>query len=379
MKIGFVTLNIGTTKGGSEKLWRKLVGQAKEDGHDVIVSIFHHQLEETKLILSHTSDIQEVDFCSRKTYTGKTLLGKVLNKLEELTLGRFETSFFKRDIEPDVCVISCGGMAELGLRRNQKKILNLKVPYSIIIQNNVDEWSFNINSKIAINQIFDGSVKNYFVSQKTLEQAEHQISSKIKNSSLIANPVKAYPEIPLPSSKKVQLAFIGTLDLEVKGVGLLIEALSKPFWKDKDIMVNIYGEGKDRDNISNMIREFGVEDIIILRGWVDDMEEVWSKNHALVSTSFNEGLPMVIQEAMMRGRVVIATDVGGATEIVTDKKSGFIANKPTVDDVELALERWWNDRDNWGEIGKQAAIDIRAFHKHIPQPKTVLNDLIQNG
>jgi len=379
MKIGFVTLNIGTTKGGSEKLWRKLVGQAKKDGHDVFVSIFNHQLEETKLILSHITDLQGVYFFSQKTYTGKTFLGKILTKLEELTFGRFETSFFKKDFEPDVCVISCGGMAELGLRRNQKKIFNLKVPYSIIIQNNVDEWYFSSKSKLAISKIFEGAVKSYFVSKKTLDQAEHQISTRVKNSSLIANPVNDYPETPLPSSKKVHLAFIGTLDLEVKGVGLLIEAMSKPFWKDKDIMVNIFGEGKDRDNISNMIREFGVEDIIILRGWVDDMEEVWSKNHALVSTSFNEGLPMVIQEAMMRGRVVIATDVGGATEIVTDEKSGFIAKKPTIHHVESTLERWWNERDKWGEIGRQAAIDIRTFHKHIPQPNTVLIDLIKNG
>ncbi|HHZ81419.1 MAG TPA: glycosyltransferase, partial [Flavobacteriales bacterium] len=92
-----------------------------------------------------------------------------------------------------------------------------------------------------------------------------------------------------------------------------------------------------------------------------------------------EGLPMVIQEAMMRGRVVIATDVGGATEIVTDGKTGFIAATPTVENVQSALEKWWTCKDDWEEIGRRAAKEIRDFHNNIPPPITVLNDLFRTN
>ncbi|HHZ81500.1 MAG TPA: glycosyltransferase [Flavobacteriales bacterium] len=379
MKVGFVTLNTGTIKGGSEKLWRQLACEAQTLGHEVAISVFNHQLIDTRNIVTQNGKVAGFQFFTRKTFTGKSIIAKIIGRIEELTIGRFIISFFNKDIEPDVCIISCGGLAELGLKGNQKKVLHLKVPYSIIIQNNLDEWDFSLESKIAISRIFDGAVKNYFVSKKTLDQSEHQIGTMIKNSSLIANPIPTSPISPIPSSTRVQLAFIGTLDLQVKGVGLLVEALSKPFWEGKDIVVNIYGEGKDKNQISSLIREFGVDDTVFLRGWVDDMEEVWSKNHALVSTSFNEGLPMVIQEAMMRGRVVIATDVGGATEIVTDGETGFIAKTPTVVEVQAALESWWLSRDRWSEMGAEGARAIREFHDNIPQPMTVLKELLSSN
>ncbi|HIB76452.1 MAG TPA: glycosyltransferase, partial [Flavobacteriales bacterium] len=82
---------------------------------------------------------------------------------------------------------------------------------------------------------------------------------------------------------------------------------------------------------------------------------------------------------MMRGRVVIATDVGGATEIVTDGETGFIAKTPTVVEVQAALESWWLSRDRWSEMGAEGARAIREFHDNIPQPMTVLKELLSSN
>ena len=53
----------------------------------------------------------------------------------------------------------------------------------------------------------------------------------------------------------------------------------------------------------------------------------------------------MIQEAMMRGRVVVATDVGGPAEIITDGENGYIAEAASLSYVLNALERWWKDRE----------------------------------
>lgn len=60
----------------------------------------------------------------------------------------------------------------------------------------------------------------------------------------------------------------------------------------------------------------------------------------LINTSWSEGLPVSIMEAMSFGIPVIATDVGGTKEIVQDKKNGFLLSaNPSATEVKYAIER----------------------------------------
>jgi Glycosyl transferases group 1 len=53
-----------------------------------------------------------------------------------------------------------------------------------------------------------------------------------------------------------------------------------------------------------------------------------------------EGLPIVIVEAMLCERTVVATNVAGHSEVIEDGISGFLAHAPTVASVAKALERF---------------------------------------
>jgi len=61
------------------------------------------------------------------------------------------------------------------------------------------------------------------------------------------------------------------------------------------------------------------------------------------------------------GRPVIVTDVAGNTEIVQDGVTGFIAEAPTERHLHAALERAWEQRQNWESMGKAAAQAIREL------------------
>jgi glycosyltransferase involved in cell wall biosynthesis len=71
-------------------------------------------------------------------------------------------------------------------------------------------------------------------------------------------------------------------------------------------------------------------------------------------------------DAMLCGRVPIVTDVGRASELIDDGVSGFIAPAATVELVDGALERAWQNREEWKIIGQRAAIAIRARHSVRP-------------
>jgi glycosyltransferase involved in cell wall biosynthesis len=65
-------------------------------------------------------------------------------------------------------------------------------------------------------------------------------------------------------------------------------------------------------------------------------------------------MPIAIIEAMMAGRVVITTDIGGNAEHIIDNENGFIANAPNLNSLDEALERAWAMHKSWEQIGSKA-------------------------
>ena len=68
---------------------------------------------------------------------------------------------------------------------------------------------------------------------------------------------------------------------------------------------------------------------------------------------------LVVVEAMLSNRMVIVTDTGRNSELIDDGKSGFIAKSSTVELLDDALERAWQQRKRWQEIGNLAGRHIR--------------------
>ena len=359
MNIGYITLNQGAYKGGSEKLWRTSVLQALEKGHDVIISVYDNSLQGTKDIFKDL----DLSIETRRNFNGFTLWRR---------FGFYSKRFFKKT-QIDAAVISCGGLAELELKINQTRINNLAVPYVILIHSNTDNWEFSIKNQIRITSILENAEKVFFVSQRLVRQSESQLNINLTNASIIKNPIELASTSPIPKTKEI--AFIGTLDIAVKGIGVLIESLSNTIWDDRGVILNIYGEGKDEKEIRNLINTFRVENRVKMHGWVGNIDEVWDKNSTLISTSFNEGMPMVIQEALIRGRLVVATDVGGTTEIIKNGISGYIAKYPTVKAVNEALDRWWDDRENWSQVAKEGTKSVNEFLKSTPGSESILNSI----
>jgi glycosyltransferase involved in cell wall biosynthesis len=116
----------------------------------------------------------------------------------------------------------------------------------------------------------------------------------------------------------------------------------------------------DRAAIMEMAALRGVTNVEFA-GQVGDVAGIWARHHALVLPSRSEGLPLALVEAMMCGRMAIATDAGGITELLEDNRSGFVAAAPTVAALDEALERAWNRRADWAAVGTEAARRVRAL------------------
>jgi hypothetical protein len=100
-------------------------------------------------------------------------------------------------------------------------------------------------------------------------------------------------------------------------------------------------------------------DNISFAGFVKDPVEIWRNEHCLILPSRAEGLPLAIVEAMLCGRPCVVSDASGNPELMEDDVTGFISKGSTVTGMDEAMERAWQARDRWVEIGAAAAAAVR--------------------
>lgn len=114
-----------------------------------------------------------------------------------------------------------------------------------------------------------------------------------------------------------------------KDYATLVEALATV---DADYSARLVGEGPDGGVVAAAARR--LRGSVELVGTRRDVAQLLAASDIFVLSSRSEGLPISVLEAMAAGLAVVATDVGGMSELVTDGETGFLV--PPVDARALA-------------------------------------------
>jgi glycosyltransferase involved in cell wall biosynthesis len=174
------------------------------------------------------------------------------------------------------------------------------------------------------------------------------------------------------------MANVARLDAHCKGQDALLQTLSESRWRDRRWLLRFYGSGPDLPYLQRLAKFYNIADQVEFRGHVADVQSIWADNHLLVLPSRSEGTPLSLVEAMICGRPSVVTDVGGNTEWVDEPATGFVADAPSANSLNGALERAWEARDRWEVIGRRA--HQAAVAKADPRPEeNVLSLLVENG
>lgn len=156
-----------------------------------------------------------------------------------------------------------------------------------------------------------------------------------KKGVVLQNPVDAtrIPEPYIGERKKVFSA-VGRLEPQ-KNFPMLIRAFSEFHKREKDYKLVIYGEGRERINIENLIKELHLENSVSLPGRNKDVLNCINDCAAFILSSDYEGMPNALIEAMCMGMPVISTDCpsGGPREIIENEKNGLLI--PVNDELRM--------------------------------------------
>lgn len=211
---------------------------------------------------------------------------------------------------------------------------------------------------------YEGASGAYFVSQSNLDLSRRQFATPLCRARVIRNPFNvrydAAPAWPDECPEGLFLACLGRLDVATKGQDLLLEVLALPLWRERKVRVSLIGKGVNERLLRRRAEQLNLASVVFM-GFQNDIEAVWSRHHALVLPSRQEGMPLTLVEAMLCGRAGIVTDVGGNRELVQDSVNGFLAKAPTVELLDEAMNRAWESRARLREMGRRAAEDIRRW------------------
>lgn len=120
----------------------------------------------------------------------------------------------------------------------------------------------------------------------------------------------------------------------------------------------IIGSGPDRGAIEREIERLGVEPQVALAGERGDVPERLAQADAYVLSSHSEAMPMVVLEAMAAGLPVVASAVGGVSELVIDGETGLLVAPGDPQALAAALSRLAEDpqlRRRLGTAGRARA------------------------
>ena len=165
------------------------------------------------------------------------------------------------------------------------------------------------------------------------------------------------------SVKGEYIAFLGRLDIYMKGLDVLIESFHK--LSDNTVMLKIAGSGpkKNRDKIEQLIKKYQLSSRVQLLGRISDEEKKEFLQHAafVVMPSRFEGWGIAAIEAAACGKTVIGTNIPGLQDAIISEKTGLLIEPNNADVLADAMQTLLQDENMRTSLGQNARSWAESF------------------
>ena len=130
-----------------------------------------------------------------------------------------------------------------------------------------------------------------------------------------------------------------------KGVLTILKAYAKMQCKEKLVLV---GRGSEEDKIKEFIRQNQLQDRVIVNGAIfgEEMDKIIQKAKiVLVPSEWYENGAFVALQALAKGKIVVASNIAGLSEIIQDGDTGYLAEQGNADSFAIAIQKALNMPD----------------------------------
>ncbi len=150
--------------------------------------------------------------------------------------------------------------------------------------------------------------------------------------------------------------FVGRLSRE-KGVDVGIRAMDYLIKKEglRNIKLKIIGDGPEMENLVRQVTKLGLDKNIKFIGQVENkgLGRYYQESCAVLLPSvYLENAPLVALEAMLSGKPIIASDIGGLPELVEHNKTGYLFEMSNYVEMGEYMKRLYDNRELSAKLGK---------------------------
>jgi glycosyltransferase involved in cell wall biosynthesis len=164
---------------------------------------------------------------------------------------------------------------------------------------------------------------------------------------------------------------------EEKGQKFMVEAASMATEFNNNLRFILFGDGPDLPSIRKLIKRLDLEEYVFCPGFEKNFSGCLKGADILVNPSLSEGLPNIVLEAMAMKIPIIATDVGGVSELIENEKSGLIVGPGDPKAIAGAVRKLVEQPDAIPQIvdnGYKSVINNFSFEKQYE----TLTDIYKN-
>jgi glycosyltransferase involved in cell wall biosynthesis len=182
-------------------------------------------------------------------------------------------------------------------------------------------------------------------------------------------------------SNRPLIGAVGRLSAE-KGFDVLIHAVSRLKQAGEQVNLVIVGEGDQRPALEQLIHQLRLGDCVKLLGFRSDTIQLYQAFDLFALSSYREGLPNVVLEAMALETPVVATAVNGVPKLVTHEQTGLLVPAGDAATLSAAMQRLLRDDALRLTLLREARTTIEtrfSFTRRMEKVAHVYNDVMSTG
>jgi glycosyltransferase involved in cell wall biosynthesis len=181
---------------------------------------------------------------------------------------------------------------------------------------------------------------------------------------------EAAPGLPadlgLPASAAPRVVTLLAALRDFKGITHAVRAWPDVLARVPEARLLLVGSGSEEASLRAQVADLGLTESVVFAGMRSDIPEILRASElVLLPSIYGENLPTVLMEAGGCGRPVVASDVGGISDIVADRETGLLVRPGDAAGIADAVVRLLDDRDlaeAMGRAGRQRM--ERLFDAH---------------
>lgn len=141
--------------------------------------------------------------------------------------------------------------------------------------------------------------------------------------------------------------------MDVKNHRLLLNAFAQTAKWNSNMKLQLIGNGELYDSMKQLSEQLGIAEKVEFLGLQSDVYPYLHNADVFVLPSKYEGVPMSLIEAMGTGLPIIASAVGGVSDMLTDDENALLI-QPNTEELENAMERLYLDKNLREKLGNNA-------------------------